>query len=96
MVYKRTVPKLGKVPKASNLSVSKVMKSNVDKGTKLEKTFIALLRKNFKNIYLLNVKSLPGTPDIVLPDKRLAIFINGCFWHHCTKCYPNCLKKFLT
>lgn len=27
------------------------------------------------------VKTLPGTPDIVLPKYRTVIFINGCFWH---------------
>jgi DNA mismatch endonuclease (patch repair protein) len=26
-------------------------------------------------------KELPGSPDIVLPSIRLAIFVNGCFWH---------------
>ena len=28
-----------------------------------------------------NVRTLPGTPDIVLPKYRTVIFINGCFWH---------------
>ena len=31
--------------------------------------------------YLVNDKGLPGTPDIVLPKYRTAIFIHGCFWH---------------
>lgn len=33
-----------------------------------------------------NVKSLPGTPDIVFNSKKLAVFFNGCFWHghNCT------------
>ena len=31
--------------------------------------------------YRLNRKDLPGTPDIVLPGRRLAIFVHGCFWH---------------
>jgi DNA mismatch endonuclease, patch repair protein len=31
--------------------------------------------------YRLNVKSLPGKPDIVLPKFKTVIFINGCFWH---------------
>lgn len=31
--------------------------------------------------YRVNVKRLPGTPDIVLRKYRTAIFINGCFWH---------------
>ena len=31
--------------------------------------------------YRLNVKSVPGKPDIVLRSYRTAIFVNGCFWH---------------
>ena len=31
--------------------------------------------------YRLNVKSIPGKPDIVLRKYRTAIFVNGCFWH---------------
>ena len=31
--------------------------------------------------YRLNVKSLPGKPDIVMRKYRTAIFVNGCFWH---------------
>ena len=31
--------------------------------------------------YRLNRKDLPGSPDIVMPGRRLAIFIHGCFWH---------------
>ena len=31
--------------------------------------------------YRLNVKSVPGKPDIVLRTYRTAIFVNGCFWH---------------
>ena len=39
----------------------------------------ALWHKGFR--YRLNVKDLPGKPDIVLPKYKAAIFINGCFWH---------------
>ena len=31
--------------------------------------------------YRLNVKSVPGKPDIVIRRYRTAIFVNGCFWH---------------
>lgn len=31
--------------------------------------------------YRKNVKSLPGSPDVVLPKYKTVIFINGCFWH---------------
>lgn len=39
----------------------------------------ALFRSGFR--YSINVKTLPGTPDIVLPKYRTVIFVNGCFWH---------------
>lgn len=31
--------------------------------------------------FRINVRKLPGTPDIVLPKYRTVIFVNGCFWH---------------
>lgn len=31
--------------------------------------------------YRLNVKSVPGKPDIVMRKYRTAVFVNGCFWH---------------
>ena len=36
--------------------------------------------------YRKNVKELPGTPDIVLDKYKVAIFVNGCFWHHHYNC----------
>lgn len=31
--------------------------------------------------YRLHRKDLPGAPDIVMPGRRIAIFVHGCFWH---------------
>ena len=31
--------------------------------------------------YRLHRKDLPGNPDVVLPGRRLALFVHGCFWH---------------
>lgn len=31
--------------------------------------------------YRLHVKTLPGSPDIVLPKYKTVIFVDGCFWH---------------
>lgn len=36
--------------------------------------------------YRINYKNLPGTPDIYIPKHNVAIFINGCFWHHHYNC----------
>ena len=30
---------------------------------------------------------LPGKPDIVFPKKKIAIFIDGCYWHKCPECF---------
>ena len=38
--------------------------------------------------FRVNVRKLPGTPDIVLRKYKTAIFINGCFWHGHEGCYP--------
>ena len=38
-----------------------------------------LWKHNYR--YRLNVKSVPGKPDIVMRRYRTAIFVNGCFWH---------------
>ena len=38
-----------------------------------------LWRKGFR--YRIGTKDLPGSPDIVLPKYRTAIFVHGCFWH---------------
>lgn len=31
--------------------------------------------------FRVQVKKLPGKPDIVLPKYKTVIFVNGCFWH---------------
>lgn len=48
-----------------------------------------LIRKALFNIgyrYKVNDKSLPGSPDIVLPRYKTVIFIHGCFWHGHSNC----------
>lgn len=43
--------------------------------------------------YRLNVKSVPGKPDIVLRKYRTALFVNGCFWHGHEGCSKYVLPK---
>lgn len=43
--------------------------------------------------YRVNVRRLPGTPDIVLRKYRTVIFINGCFWHGHEDCRYFVLPK---
>jgi DNA mismatch endonuclease, patch repair protein len=38
--------------------------------------------------FRLHRRDLPGRPDIVLPGRRAAIFVHGCFWHR----HPGCSR----
>ena len=54
----------------------------------------ALWRNGIRNYRLKN--SLPGKPDLYFPIKKVAIFVDGCFWHKCPKCFkePKSNKEF--
>jgi len=41
----------------------------------------------------LHVRDLPGKPDIVIRKKKLAFFINGCFWHQHDGCKRSTTPK---
>lgn len=34
-----------------------------------------------------------GRPDIAWPGKKVALFVNGCFWHRCPHCKPSMPKR---
>ncbi|MFD0750171.1 very short patch repair endonuclease [Mucilaginibacter calamicampi] len=83
----------GRAPVPLKGSTSRVMSANKAKDTNPELIFRkALLSAGIKG-YRLNWKKAPGRPDIAFPGRKLAIFINGCFWHRCEKCHPNLPKS---
>ena len=45
-----------------------------------------LLRKALHKMglrYRLHRKDLPGKPDIVFGSSKVAVFVDGCYWHNC-------------
>lgn len=36
--------------------------------------------------FRLHRRDLPGTPDLVFPKYRVALFVHGCFWHRHEGC----------
>ena len=44
----------------------------------------ALFAAGFR--FRLHRRSLPGVPDVVLPRRKVAIFVHGCFWHLHREC----------
>jgi DNA mismatch endonuclease (patch repair protein) len=65
---------------------SALMKRVRQKGTNLELLVRrALTRMNAR--YRLNVRELPGRPDIANKTRKKAIYVHGCFWHHHPECH---------
>jgi DNA mismatch endonuclease (patch repair protein) len=60
---------------------SALMKRVRQRGTDAELTVRRILTRIGAR-YRLNVRSLPGSPDIASQAGRKAIFTHGCFWHH--------------
>ena len=83
----------GRAPIPENENTSKVMSANKAKNTKPE----LMLREALIEIglvdFVTHVKNIPGRPDIAYPEIKLAIFVHGCYWHHCPKCNPNLPKS---
>lgn len=73
-------------PKPKNENVSRVMSANKAKNSKPEVQLRKYLWNNGLKGYRLHHKKSPGRPDIAYISKKLAIFVNGCYWHRCPKC----------
>ena len=45
------------------------------------------IRRHGKGGYRIHPKGVVGSPDIAFLRQRVAVFVDGCFWHRCPKCY---------
>ncbi len=73
-------------PVPKNELVSHTMSRIKGKGTKPELWLRKQLWASGVRGYRVNYKDLPGKPDIVFTKYKLAVFINGCYWHGCETC----------
>jgi DNA mismatch endonuclease, patch repair protein len=69
---------------------SRIMRAVRSTGTTPEKKCEALLR-TLKLKFSQHPSDLAGRPDFILKDSRLAIFVNGCFWHAHRDCKNSAL-----
>ena len=71
---------------------SQIMSKIKGKNTKPE----LMLKEFLKGTYLRYQPNIYGKPDFGLKNRKIAIFVDGCFWHKCPKCYkaPSSNKKF--
>lgn len=56
------------------------------KGTKLERRLCSMLAGMRIKGWRKNADDVIGKPDVVFSSERVAIFVDGCFWHGCPKC----------
>lgn len=77
-----------KIPTASTESVRKSMKANKSKNTKPEVALRKALWNQGLRGYRIHWKNAPGSPDIAFPSRKIAVFVQGCFWHRCPQCKP--------
>ena len=64
------------------------MRANRARDTAPERALRRALRESGHPGYRLNWRRAPGRPDISYPGRRVAVFVHGCFWHHCPRCHP--------
>lgn len=80
-----------KLPGGSFANVSEVRSRTMSKirgknAKSTERTLqMALIRARISG-WKRHVGELPGKPDFYFPQVRLAVFVDGCFWHGCHRC----------
>src|SRR5687768_2454787 len=73
-------------PSAARSRQMSLVKGKGNKST--EEKVLRLLRK--RNIWgWRRHPELPGRPDFAFMQEKLAVFLDGCFWHGC----PNCSRR---
>ena len=75
---------------ADNLSKAdrrRTMRAVKGKRTGLERRVSGMLAGRGFQGWETNPAGVVGKPDIVFRGKRVAIFVDGCFWHGCPKCH---------
>ena len=78
------------VSKAKRSEMMSKVRSRGNRSTELR--LIALFRKFGITGWRRNSK-LVGHPDFVFPKQRVAVFVDGCFWHGCRICLKSRLPK---
>ncbi|MDR1774948.1 MAG: very short patch repair endonuclease [Actinomycetes bacterium] len=74
--------------KVNHEGIRKSMRSNRSRDTGPELLVRHALRSGGYPGYRLQW-NVPGRPDIAYPGRKIAVFVNGCFWHRCPYCNPS-------
>lgn len=83
-LLRATLPegRFSNVPKVRSLAMAAV-KGKHNRTTEIQFR-MALVRAGITG--WVTHSELPGKPDVYFPKARIAIFLDGCFWHGCGRC----------
>ena len=90
-------------PKAIHFETPKQLRSRImgsvhSKHTTPELKLRKALWKERIRGFRRHLRNLPGSPDFAFPADRVAVFVDGCFWHGCAKCHkePKTNREYWT
>lgn len=83
---KRVYLRDGRAPIPRNEATSRVMSANRAKDTAPERALLVEIRKLGLRGYRLHRQGVPGRPDVAFGARKVAVFVNGCYWHSCPRC----------
>jgi len=75
---------------------SEVMSRIRGKGNKSTELMMIKLFREYRITGWRRHLPLPGKPDFCFVRRKVAVFVDGCFWHGCPKCYirPKSNQRF--
>jgi len=75
---------------------SRLMAAVRPQNNKTTELALVVLLKQAKIVGWRRHRDLPGRPDFVFTKAKLAVFVDGCFWHGCTRCrhLPEANREF--
>jgi len=67
--------------------ISKKMSAIRSRGNaSTEKRMVSIMREGRISGWRRHL-DIPGRPDFAFPKEKVAVFVDGCFWHGCPRCY---------
>jgi DNA mismatch endonuclease, patch repair protein len=71
----------------TRLERSRIMSRIRSSGNEATELRLVELFQKYKVTGWRRNQKLPGKPDFVFRERRIVVFVDGCFWHGCPRCY---------
>ncbi len=85
MTIDRKAPLPRRVP--TSPTRSRIMAAIPGRGNKTTEERLRILMREASVSGWRRHLALPGRPDFCFPKQRVAVFVDGCYWHGCPRCF---------